>query len=109
MSLTMAAKEGILLNRLIAEIEVKKEPLKPVVLFEDNQSAICMTENPQFHGRSKHIDVRYLFIRDKSRRGTIQVKYCSTEDMVADMLTKALYGNKFEKFRNMAGVKKIVK
>ncbi len=108
MSLTMAAKEGIWLNRLLAEMEVRKEPSKPVVLFEDNQSAIAMSKNPQFHRRSKHIDVRYHFVRDESRHGTIQVKYCKTEDMIADMLTKALYGNKFEKFRDMAGVKKMV-
>ena len=107
MSLTMAAKEGIWLNRLLAEINVEKEPSNPVTLYEDNQSAICLSKNPQFHGRSKHIDVRYHFIRDETKRGTIQVKYCKTEDMVADMMTKALYGNKFEKFRDMAGVKEM--
>ena len=78
-----------------------------MTLYEDNQSAICLSKNPQFHGRSKHIDVRYHFIRDETKRGTIQVKYCKTEDMVADMMTKALYGNKFEKFRDMAGVKEM--
>ena len=55
MSLTMAAKEGIWLNRLLAETNVEKEPSNPVTLYEDNQSAICLSKNPQFHGRSKHI------------------------------------------------------
>ena len=61
--------------------------------------------NFMFHGCSKHIDVRYHFIRDETKRGTIQVKYYKMEDMVADMMTKALYGNKFKKFRDMAGVR----
>ena len=107
MSLTLAAKEGIWLNRLLAELQLEKEPSKPVVIFEDNQSAICMSKNPQFHGRSKHIAVRYHFLRDETKRGTIQVKYCKTEDMIADILTKALYADKFKKFRDMAGVKEM--
>ena len=78
-----------------------------VTLYEDNKSAICLAKNPQFHGRSKHIDIRYHFIRDEIKKGTIEVKYCKTEDMIADMLTKALYRLKFENFRDMAGVRDI--
>ena len=85
-------------------MNIKKEP---VTLYEDNKSAVCLAKNPQFHGRSKHIDIRYHFIRDESKKGTIEVKYCKTEDMVADMLTKALYRLKFENFRDMAGVRDI--
>ena len=66
-----------------------------------------MTKNPQFHGQSKHTAMRHHFVRDETKRGTIQVKYCPTEDMIADMLTKALYAEKFKKFRDMAGVKEM--
>ena len=109
MSLTVAAKEGIWLNRLLAEMNVEKEPSTPVTLYEDNQAAICLSKNPQYHGHSKHNDVRYHFIRDETKKGTIEVKYCKTEEMVADMMTKSLYSTKFEKFRYMAGVKEIIK
>ena len=46
--------------------------------------------------------MRYHFVRDETKMGTIQVKYCKTEGMIADMLTKARYA---KKFRDMAGVK----
>ena len=78
MSLTLTAKEGIWLNRLLAELQIEKEVFKPVMIFEDNQSAICMSKNPQFHRQSKHIAVRYHFVRDETKKGTIQVKYCKT-------------------------------
>ena len=49
-----------------------------------------MTHNPQFHGCSKHIDIRYHFVRDHANAGNIKLVYCPSEDMVADMLTKCL-------------------
>ena len=91
MSLTLAAQEAIWLNRLLAELQSQLEPSKPATLYEDNQSAICMTKNPQFHGRCKHIAIKYHFIRDEARKGTINVQYCRTDDMIADMLTKGLH------------------
>ena len=66
-----------------------KDPAEPVI-FEDNQSAIAMTRNPRFHGRSKHVGIKYHFVRDKVTEGTIKVKYCSTTEMIADVLTKGL-------------------
>ena len=50
MSLSLAAQEAIWLNRLLAELQLQKEPSRPAILYEDNQSAIFMTKNPQFHG-----------------------------------------------------------
>ena len=48
MSLTLAAQEAIWLNRLLAELQSQEEPAKPAILYEDNQSAICMTKIPNF-------------------------------------------------------------
>ena len=59
MSLTLAAQEAIWLNRLLAELQFQKEPSKPALIYEDNQSAICMAKNPRFHGQSKHIAIKY--------------------------------------------------
>ena len=105
MSLTLAAQEAIWLNRLLAELQSQEEPAKPAILYEDNQSAICMTKNPQFHGRCKHIAIKYHFIRDEARKGTINVQYCRTDEMIADMLTKGLHAEQFIKLREMAGLK----
>ena len=101
-ALTSAAQEGIWLCRLLDELTGKQT--NPIVIYEDNQSAICLSKNPQFHGRSKHIDIKFHFIRDRVKEGTIVVEYCRSEDMLADMYTKGLYGEKFKRLRNMNGI-----
>ena len=58
-----------------------------------------MTKNPTFHGRSKHVAIKYHFTRDEVKKGKINVRYCKTEDMIADMLTKGLYAEQFMKLR----------
>ena len=65
-----------------------------------------MSKNPQFHGKSKHIAIKYHFIRDQVKKGTIQVMYCRTEEMPADMTTKGLGGDRFAKLRKMIGMKR---
>jgi hypothetical protein len=104
-ALTFAAQEAIWVSRLISEL--LKTPPQPSIIYEDNQSAISMANNPQFHGRSKHIAIKYHFIREEIKKGTIEIKYCTTEDMVADMLTKGLYAERFAKLSKMAGIKEL--
>ena len=97
MSLTSAAQEVICLVCLL--VELQKESITPAIIHEDNQSDICMTKNPTFHGRSKHVAIKYHFTRDEVKKGKINVRYCKTEDMIADMLTKGLYAEQFMKLR----------
>ena len=73
------------------------------MIYKDNQAAISLAKNPQYHGWAKHIDIRHQFVRERVAEGTIELKYCCTEDMVADKLTKGLNTN-LEKLRKMAGV-----
>ncbi len=54
-------------------------------MYEDNQSAIAMTKNPQFHGR----DIKLHFIREQVTQGTITLKYCPTTEIVADILSQS--------------------
>ena len=61
-------------------------------------------EKPVFHDRSKHIEIRYHFIRDYVQRGAVELQYISTEEQVADILTKALNMGKFVFFRDKLGV-----
>jgi hypothetical protein len=70
----------------------------------DNQSCIKMTENHVFHDRSKHIEIRYHFIRDMVQRGALKLQYISTDEQVADVLTKPLSRVKFEHFRDKLGI-----
>jgi hypothetical protein len=74
------------------------------VIYCDNQSCIKMSENPVDHDRSKHIDTRYHYIRDMVQKGAVQLQYLSTDEQIADILTKPLTQVKFEYFRAKLGV-----
>ena len=69
----------------------------PQIILADNQGAIKLSKNPQHHNRTKHIDVRYHFIRKTCQDGLIELAYIPTAEMVADILTKALPRDKHEK------------
>ena len=99
---THAAKEALWLRSLLLQIfEIK---LSPTTLFSDNQSAIALTKDHQYHARTKHIDVRFHFIRYVVENGQLHLIYCPTEDMVADSLTKALPSAKVKHFASELGL-----
>lgn len=66
--------------------ELNTPPEGPTTILEDNQSAIAMAKNPQFHGRAKNIDLRHHFIWVSD--GDVKLTYCPTGEMVADILRK---------------------
>ncbi|GAX78795.1 hypothetical protein CEUSTIGMA_g6232.t1, partial [Chlamydomonas eustigma] len=70
----------------------------------DNQSTLAVISNPISSDKTKHIDTIHHFTRERVEMGEVKFSYCSTEEMVADILTKALERNKLEKFRSMMGV-----
>ena len=69
-----------------------------VLLNVDNQGAINLAKNPMYHKRSKHIDVKYHFIRSEIRTGRIELEYIPTSDNVADIFTKPVNKAKLDKF-----------
>ena len=71
---------------------------RPTTLFSDNQSAIALTKDHQYHPGTKHIDIRFHFIHWIIENGSIHLIYCPTEDMLADTLTKALPSPKVKHF-----------
>ena len=78
MALSSAAQEAVWMRELISDL--RNPPATSTEILEDNQSAISMAKNPQFHGRTKHINIKYHFIREQIANGTICLKYCPTED-----------------------------
>lgn len=75
------------------------------MLCVDNTSAVKLIKNPEFHQRSKHIDVRYHFLRDLYNRGEIDITYVTSEEQLADICTKALPKPRFECLRKKLGLK----
>ena len=71
----------------------------PPMIYGDNQGAIALSKNPVNHQRSKHIDVRYHFVRTEVNSGKV-VEYCSTADMDADVMTKPVTKVKLRNFKD---------
>jgi hypothetical protein len=97
-----ASCEAIWLRKLLTGLFDLE--MRATAILCDNQSCIKMTENPVFHDRSKHIEIHYHFIRDMVQRGALKLQYISTDEQVADVLTKPLSRVKFEHFRDKLGI-----
>lgn len=100
MALAAATQEALFLTQLLCDMDTNCQ-YEPVTIFEDNQGAIALVDNPVHHQRSKHIDMKYHFIRDECHRGKINVVYMPTSDMVADIFTKLSSKYKFNQFHDV--------
>jgi hypothetical protein len=88
-ALTEAVREAMWLKRLGHELFPQDE-LQPIVIHEDNKAALLVAENHRFSERTKHVAVKYFFIRDCVHDNIIVIIYCPTTDMIADIFTKPL-------------------
>lgn len=100
MALAAAVQESLYLKQLMCDFGMHECKDKPVLIFEDNQGTIALAKDPINHQRTKHIDIRYHFIRTELNSRKILIKYCPTTDMVADVMTKAATKFKLQKFAN---------
>ena len=73
----------------------------------DNQSCVNLSENLVFHDKSKHIEIKYHYIRDMVQKGVVKLQYVAMNDFIADVLTNPLARVKFEYFREKLGVLQI--
>ena len=78
--------------------------LDTIVILCDNQNGIRLSENLVFHDRSKHIDIRYHFVRDMVQRGIVRLHHIGTDEQVVDILTKPLGKVKFLTFHEKLGI-----
>ena len=102
-----AARQALWLQELLSEVTGR--PNEKVTIRIDNQSAIALTKNPVFHGRSKHIHSRYHFIRECVEKDQIEVEHVSGDKQKADILTKALGRIKFQEMRSFIGMEDLKK
>lgn len=99
-----AAKEAVWLKGFINDLRIPKIHVECVPLYIDNNAALRLTKNPEYHARTKHIDVKYHLIREKVEEGQIDTRRVDTDCNVADIFTKALGGKKFGGFVKTMGL-----
>ncbi|CAA7062104.1 unnamed protein product [Microthlaspi erraticum] len=99
---SVCACQAIWFKRVLKELGYDGE--ESTVILCDNTSAIKLSKNPVFHGRCKHIGVRFHFLRDLVNEGAIRLEHCGTSDQVADIFTKALKRDVFEGLRSKLGI-----
>lgn len=101
-----ATKEIIWIKRLVSELTCKK--LKEAELRIDNQSTIRLIKNPDVHKKSKHIDIKFYFIREKYGNKEIVLKHVNSNAQEADVFTKPLGKQRFQTMRELIGVQEIM-
>ncbi|KAK9675528.1 hypothetical protein RND81_11G012900 [Saponaria officinalis] len=101
----LCACQCIWLRRVLKKIGLEEKT--GTVIMCDNSSTIQLSKNPVFHGKSKHIDVKFHFLRDLVNDGIVNLSYCASENQVADIMTKPLKLEQFEKLRSMLRVTEI--
>jgi hypothetical protein len=92
-----AALEILWLKDLMRDLDLDQR--NPIILYEDNQSCIKLAQSERYKSRTKHIDVKYHKLRELKENKTIDLEYCNSKDMIADILTKPLPKPQFEHLR----------
>ena len=99
MALTAATQESIFITNLAKEFGIDSQ--SPTRIFGDNQGSISLVKNPVNHEKSKHIDIKHHFIREKFVNGVIDVVYIPTDDNIADLMTKPATKMKLDRFSTL--------
>ncbi|KAK2577939.1 hypothetical protein KPH14_011325, partial [Odynerus spinipes] len=101
-ALSEACQEGLWLAKVLKDLHEKVE--FPLQMNEDNQACIKLVENDKFSKRTKHIDVRYHLVKDLNAGNKIVLKYCKTNNMIADLLTKPLRHTRLKELTKNCGL-----
>ena len=96
------ACQCVWLRRVLEQLGYVQE--KCTTILCDNSSTIKLSKNPVLRGRSKHIDIRFHFLRELVKDGVVDLSHCNTQDQVADIMTKPLRLEVFLKLRSLLGV-----
>ncbi|XP_050908156.1 secreted RxLR effector protein 161-like [Lathyrus oleraceus] len=102
---SMCACQAVWLVNLLHELDSCTR--EGVLLLVDNVSAINLAKNPIAHGRSKHIEMRFHYLRNLVSSGQLRLSYCRSEEQVADLLTKSVTNDVFKRLAVKLGMKNI--
>lgn len=101
-ALSDACREVLWIRRIMMDFNVNLDG--PTTIYEDNQSCLKLIEEEKLSNRSKHIDVRYHFVKDYVEKNIVFCVYCPTETMLADLLTKPLCAKRLQQLRLECGL-----
>ena len=99
---TAAVNQALWFRKLLTDLHMEQE--ESTQIFVDNQAAISISNNPVFHGKTKHFKIKLYFLREVQKEGEVLLLHCKTENQVADILTKALSKARFEFLREKLGM-----
>jgi hypothetical protein len=100
---TQATKEAVWLRRLLNELNMN-QGMNATIICGDNQGAIALSSNPQYHSRTKHMEIQRKWQGEVQDNGTVKLKYIPTTEQITDGLTKPLARERFEWFRKGLGI-----
>ena len=89
-ALSAAVQEGVWLKRFLDHLGVVEHAASSLLVNCDSQVAIAYTKDPKYHGKTKHIDTKYNFVKDMVARKDVNLQYISTHRMIADPMTKPI-------------------
>ncbi|KAL0457335.1 UNVERIFIED_CONTAM: Sugar transporter ERD6-like 16 [Sesamum latifolium] len=104
---TSAVQKAIWLRKFLKSLRISAHINDAVVIYCDNTAAIAYAKDPKYHGRTKHIDTRYHFIRDSIAQGEVVLRHIPTNDMIADPFTKPLRRDAFHRHVSSMGLHRI--
>jgi len=103
-ALTEAVKEAARIGYLTNQFSNSEKKRKPLLIHCDNQAAIAIASEARFSDRTKHIDIRYFYCRDKIEDGTVSVHYIATLHQLADLFTKPIARIRFQELLKAIGM-----
>ena len=99
-----AIQEVVLLKRFLQDIGVVKTTFEPVTLYCDSMAALTYAKDPKYHRKTKHIQIRYHFVRDMITQNEVVLKHIPTNEMVTDPFTKPIAKDAFVKHVRSLGL-----
>ena len=105
MASTNAACQAIWLSKILSDFKI---PAQPIILFNDNMGSVLLAQNPIYNEKSKHIDIKHHFIREKVQDGAIKIQHIASKLNLADFFTKQLPKDQFNILRAQLGIQKCI-
>ena len=102
-----AVQEAVWLKRFLQRQGITAYSEEAVTLYSDSTAALAYAKDPKYHGKSKHIEIKYHFIRDMVMRGEVVMKHISTGSMVADPLIKPIARDVFQSHVGSIGLRRM--